>query len=108
MARLAHFRSSSPRQGEATLVLRLSSRSELTRVSDGGKRLPRRFGWYARRRAICMRIPALRDKETLAPAIALAASLVVHGMALGSDFCDEDLRHLYEVERFGVLETLVL
>jgi hypothetical protein len=42
----------------------------------------------------------------LAPAAAIVVTLVVHGMALGSDLQEEDLRHVYESQRLDTFEFL--
>lgn len=53
------------------------------------------------------RLRSLTDPAILAPAAAIAATLVVHGMVLSSDLQDEDLRHVYESEQLGTFDFLV-
>jgi len=53
-----------------------------------------------------MKFRDLRRKDVLAPAAAIAASLVVQGMVLGSGFLDDDFLYFYESQKRGFLAVV--
>ena len=58
-----------------------------------------------KREALAPKLAALRSEKFLAPAAAIAATILVQGLILGSDFVDEDLRHFYGILETGLVES---
>jgi hypothetical protein len=58
-----------------------------------------------KREALAPKLEALQSPKFLAPAVALAATVAVQGLILGSDFVDEDLRHFYGIQETGLIDS---